>query len=147
MLRIQQLKFPVIHTPEDLKAKMIKILRIRPEDLIRYEIIRKSLDARGGELKYVYLVDVEVKREPSVLKHCPKQVSKAVRTWYRFLLTERIRLTDVGDYRSWTCGIVLRTDVGKKWLCPRYSGTGRTGGRSCQNGGDFLAYREIESHL
>ena len=60
MLRIQQLKLPVIHTPEDLKAKMIKILRIRPEDLIRYEIIRKSLDARGGELKYVYLVDVEV---------------------------------------------------------------------------------------
>ena len=84
MLRIQQLKLPVIHTPEDLKAKMIKILRIRPEDLIRYEIIRKSLDARGGELKYVYLVDVEVKREPSVLKHCPKQVSKAVRTWYQF---------------------------------------------------------------
>ena len=39
---------------------------------------------RGGELKYVYLVDVEVKREPSVLKHCPKQVSKAVRTWYQF---------------------------------------------------------------
>ena len=25
--------------------------------MIRYEIIRKSLDARGGELKYVYLVD------------------------------------------------------------------------------------------
>lgn len=68
MLRIQQLKLPVIHTPEDLKAKMIKILRIRPEDLIRYEIIRKSLDARGGELKYVYLVDVEVKRELSVLQ-------------------------------------------------------------------------------
>ena len=84
MLRIQQLKLPVIHTPEDLKTKMIKILRIRPEDLIRYEIIRKSLDARGGELKYVYLVDVEVKRESSVLKHCPKQVSKVVRTWYQF---------------------------------------------------------------
>ena len=33
------------------------------------------------------------------------------------------------------------------WLCPRYSGTGRTGGRTCQNGGNFLAYREIESHL
>ena len=84
MLRIQQLKLPVVHTPEDLKAKMIKTLRIRPEDLIRYEVIRKSLDARGGELKYVYLVDVEVKRESSVLKHCPKQVSKAVRTWYQF---------------------------------------------------------------
>ena len=53
MLRIQQLKLPVVHTPEALKAKIIKTLRIRPEDLIRYEIMRKSLDARGGELKYV----------------------------------------------------------------------------------------------
>lgn len=49
MLRIQQLKMPVVHTPEDLKAKIIKTLRIRSEDLIRYEIMRKSLDARGGE--------------------------------------------------------------------------------------------------
>lgn len=84
MLRIQQLKLPVQHTTKQLHDKIIKTLRIRPDELIRYEIIRQSLDARGGELKYVYMVDAEVKREPTVLKKCPGQVTKAVRTWYQF---------------------------------------------------------------
>lgn len=84
MLRIQQLKLPVQHTSKQLYDKIIKTLRIRPDELIRYEIVRQSLDARGGELKYVYMVDVEVKREPTVLKKCPRQVTKAARTWYQF---------------------------------------------------------------
>lgn len=84
MLRLQQLKMPVQHTEQELRGKIIKTLRIHPEELIRYEIVKQSLDARGGELKYVYLVDAEVKREPTILKKCPKQVSKAVRTWYQF---------------------------------------------------------------
>lgn len=92
MLRIQQLKLPVAHTADDLKAKIIKVLRIRPEELIRYEIVKKSLDARGGSLQFVYLVDAEVKREAAVLKHAPKQVSKAVRNRYEFpkLGTEKL---------------------------------------------------------
>ena len=84
MLRIQQLKLPVQHSKKDLHDKIIKTLKIRPDELIRYEIVKQSLDARGGELKYVYIVDVEVKREPTVLKKCPKQVTKAVQAWYQF---------------------------------------------------------------
>lgn len=84
MLRIQQLKLPVQHSPHALRDKIIKTLRIGPEELIRYEIVKQSLDARGKELTYVYMVDAEVKREPTVLKRCPKQVSKAVRTFYQF---------------------------------------------------------------
>ncbi|MBR5509378.1 MAG: FAD-dependent oxidoreductase [Lachnospiraceae bacterium] len=84
MLRIQQLKLPVQHSKKELHDKIIKTLKIRPEELIRYEIVKQSLDARGGELKYVYIVDAEVKKEPSVLKKSPKQVVKAVRIWYHF---------------------------------------------------------------
>jgi uncharacterized protein len=84
MLRIRQLKLPVEHSRRDLEQKIIKTLRIRPEELIRYELIRRSLDARGGELKYVYMIDAEVKREPTVLKHCNGHAEKAVRTWYQF---------------------------------------------------------------
>lgn len=93
MLRIQQLKLPVRHTQKQLHDKIIKNLRIRPDELIRYEIVKQSLDARGGELKYVYIIDAEVKREPSVLKKCPRQVTKAVRTRYQFPRsgTERLR--------------------------------------------------------
>jgi hypothetical protein len=84
MLRIQQLKLPVQHTQKQLKDKVVKTLHIHPDELIRYEIIKQSLDARGDELKYVYIIDAEVKREPTVLKKCPKQVTKAVRAWYQF---------------------------------------------------------------
>lgn len=84
MLRIQQLKLPVQHTETELHSKIIKTLRISPAELVRYEIVKQSLDARGGELRYVYMIDAEVKREPAVLKKCPKQVTKAVRVRYRF---------------------------------------------------------------
>ncbi len=84
MLRIQQLKIKAEHTEKELRNKIIKTLKIHPEDLIRYEIMRRSLDARGTELKYVYLIDAEVKREEAVLKRCPRQVSRAVRVEYCF---------------------------------------------------------------
>ena len=67
MLRIRQLKLPVEHSRRDLEQKIIKTLRIRPEELIRYELIRRSLDARGGELKYVYMIDAGVKPEASTV--------------------------------------------------------------------------------
>ena len=84
MLRIQQLKLPVQHTESELYNKIIKALKIRSGDLIRYEIVRQSLDARGGELKYVYMIDAEVKKESAVLKKCPGQISRADRIRYHF---------------------------------------------------------------
>ncbi|MCD8363143.1 MAG: NAD(P)-binding protein [Lachnospiraceae bacterium] len=84
MLTIRDLKLPVTHTPEELKEKIIKTLRIHPEELIHYELIRRSLDARGGKLKYVYLIDAEVKREKTVLRRAPAQVKRAERVHYQF---------------------------------------------------------------
>ena len=84
MLRIQQLKVPVQHTGQELEDKMIKTLRIRPGDLLRYEIIKRSLDARRKKLEYVYVIDVEVKKEQAVLKRCPAQISRAARVRYEF---------------------------------------------------------------
>lgn len=84
MLRIRQIKLPVEHTEEELAARIIKILRIQKEELLRYKIIKKSLDARERELKYVYVADVEVRREAAVLKRCPKQAEKTPCVSYRF---------------------------------------------------------------
>ena len=50
-VRIQQLKLPVTHTEQELRDRIIRTLRIRPEELIRYEIVRRSLDARKEELR------------------------------------------------------------------------------------------------
>lgn len=84
MLRIQQLKIPVKHTEQELKDKIIKALRIRSGDLLCYEIVKRSLDARRKRLEYVYVIDAEVKKEQAVLKRCPAQISRAVRIRYEF---------------------------------------------------------------
>lgn len=93
MLRIQQLKLPVTHTEQELRERIGKKLRIRPEELIRYEIRKRSLDARGQKLCYVYQLDAEVKQEPSVLKRCRGSVEKAKRIRYRFPESGKEKLT------------------------------------------------------
>lgn len=64
MLRISQLKLHIDHSEEQLKKKLIRELRIRPEELQGFEIRRQSVDARKKpELYFVYSVDVKVKKE------------------------------------------------------------------------------------
>lgn len=68
MIRIQQLKLQVGHTKEELKQKLLKELRLSPEELLQYEICKQSIDARKKPIQYVYTVDVHVKGEERVLK-------------------------------------------------------------------------------
>ncbi len=64
MVRIQQLKLKYDHSLIDLKASLLKQLRIREDQLLDYKIVKQSLDARKKpELYYVYTVDVNVKNE------------------------------------------------------------------------------------
>ncbi len=68
MIRINQLKLPVEHKPEDLLKKAAKALRIRPEEILKLEIRRQSLDARKKpELFYSYTIDVTVNHQEQVL--------------------------------------------------------------------------------
>lgn len=62
MIRINQLKLPVEHTPEALLKKAAKTLRVAPEAIGELKIVKQSLDARKKpELYYSYTVDVTVK--------------------------------------------------------------------------------------
>ena len=77
MLRINQLKLKVGHSEEQLKKKLVRELKIRPEELQKFEIRRQSIDARKKpELYYVYSIDVQVKKEKEVLKNNPKNVRR-----------------------------------------------------------------------
>lgn len=60
MIRISQLKLPIRHTEEDLKNAIIKALRISPQKLIGYRVVKKSIDARKNEIKYIYSVDASI---------------------------------------------------------------------------------------
>lgn len=69
MIQISQIKLRVGHSEEELRKKLIRELRIRPEELLRYSVLKQSVDARKKpELYYVYTIDVETARENQVLK-------------------------------------------------------------------------------
>lgn len=84
MLRINQIKLPYQHTEEQLKHQIAKSLRISDDEILNFYIKRKSMDARKKpELYYVYSVDVKVRGEKSVLKHCRnKNVSIATAKYF-----------------------------------------------------------------
>lgn len=69
MLRINQIKMGLSHNNDDLRKKVLKILKISPDKLLDFQIIRKSIDARDkSSIKYIYTVDVSVKDEKSTLQ-------------------------------------------------------------------------------
>ena len=74
MIRISQLKLDIHHTEADLRAKLLRLLRIREDELISYTRKKQSLDARKKpQLFYVYTIDVKVKNENGIKKHFRKQ--------------------------------------------------------------------------
>lgn len=61
MIRIQQLRLPCGQGAEALQKKAERLLRLRPEQIRRLVIRRRSIDARKKpEIFYSYVVDVEV---------------------------------------------------------------------------------------
>ncbi|MGB8453754.1 MAG: NAD(P)/FAD-dependent oxidoreductase [Anaerocolumna sp.] len=74
MLQITQLKLSINHTPEDLKRQIAKQLKVSEQEIFKYSIIKKSIDARKKkDIVYVYSVEVEISEEKRVMKriHSP----------------------------------------------------------------------------
>ena len=69
MIRITELRLPIDHAPEALEAAILKRLKIPPQDLIQFEIFKRSYDARKNVvLSFIYTVDLSTKNEESLLK-------------------------------------------------------------------------------
>lgn len=69
MLRINQLKMPLKHSKEEIVQKLLKLLNLPKEQLISYDIVRCSLDARkADDIHYTYSVDFVLKEEAQFLK-------------------------------------------------------------------------------
>ncbi len=61
MLRITEIKLPLDHPPEQIKAAILQKLQIAPERLLSYSVFKRSYDARKrDDIVLVYIVDVEV---------------------------------------------------------------------------------------
>ncbi len=87
MIRITQLKLPAEHSPEDLKKKAAKALRISPDSIRSVHIRKQSLDARKKpELFYSYTIDVETSASEQTLVQKAKkpEISIARENRYQF---------------------------------------------------------------
>lgn len=100
MLRINQLKLPVGHTRQELERKVLKLLRVSQTPEIK--IVRRSVDARKKpELYFNYILDIRIKNEKEVYRHCDKkQVLLQQEKEYQF---------PVSDYRGPVRPVIIGT--------------------------------------
>lgn len=64
MIRINQLKLNINHDEKELYAAAAKAMRIKPQEILKLSVIKRSLDARKKEeIRYIYSVDVELGQE------------------------------------------------------------------------------------
>ncbi|HEX4027361.1 MAG TPA: NAD(P)/FAD-dependent oxidoreductase [Rhizomicrobium sp.] len=64
MLRLTDIKLPLGHAPEALKAAILKKLKLPAEALLDWHVFRRAHDARNrNAISYIYTVDVTLKDE------------------------------------------------------------------------------------
>ncbi len=69
MIKIEGIALPVGAGEDELRRKAADLLRVRGDEIRNMEILKRSLDARKKpDLKYVYSLSCEVRKENSVLR-------------------------------------------------------------------------------
>ena len=69
MLRLTELKLPLDHSSEALRAAILQRLELADDALVGFSIFKRSYDARKKHaLLLIYAVDVEVRNEAALLK-------------------------------------------------------------------------------
>ena len=69
MLRLSELRLPLDHAADALPAAIARRLGIPPADLLNFTVFKRSYDARkAASLSFIYIIDLEVKKEAALLK-------------------------------------------------------------------------------
>jgi uncharacterized protein len=88
MLRITELRLPLDHAEDALRAAVVKRLGIADADLLSFTVFRRAYDARKkSAILLIYTVDCEVRDEAAVLAAHPgdPHLKPAPDTRYRFV--------------------------------------------------------------
>jgi uncharacterized FAD-dependent dehydrogenase len=88
MLRLTELKLPLGHDEEALRAALMKRLAIRPDDLVNFTVFRRGVDARKpAAIVFIYTLDVALKNEAAALRRLARDrnVTPAPDMDYRFV--------------------------------------------------------------
>ncbi len=85
LLRILELKIKVEDDKVNLGAEICKLLKIKPQDLITYNVVRRSIDARKKQqIFFSYMLDVELVNEDKVLKRAGNNLINTPKEKYIF---------------------------------------------------------------
>ncbi len=99
MLRLTEIKLPLDHTDDQLRAAIVERLGIADNDLLRFTVYRRAVDARKrSAIHLIYTLDINVcavADESAFLKkhNKNKYLSKSPDTGYRFVARAPERLT------------------------------------------------------
>ncbi len=126
MLRLTELRLPIDHDAEALRAAIVARLRLRAAELLSFAVFRRGADARRrSAIVFTYTVDCEVADEAAVLARCAgdPQVRPAPDLRYRpighapvdFYASARPRPVVVG---FGPCGIFAALILAKMGLRP-----------------------------
>ncbi|MDB5371183.1 MAG: hypothetical protein JWP20_2741 [Roseomonas sp.] len=88
MLRLTELKLPLDHTSEDLRAAVLARLGLEPADLLDLHVFRRGYDARKRRaIPLIYTLDLAIRDEAALLRRFAQDphVNPAPDTTYRFV--------------------------------------------------------------
>ena len=88
MLRLNELRLPLEHPEGALRRAIINRLGIPSDDLVRFHIFRRSIDARKRDaMLFVYTINVEVRNQSALLARVKgdRRISQAPDTSYKFV--------------------------------------------------------------
>ena len=88
MLRLTELRLPLDHAEDEIETALLKRLKIKPGELLRYSVFRRAADARKRQaISLIYTLDVEVRNEAALLKRFAgdRHLSIAPDLSYRFV--------------------------------------------------------------
>ena len=88
MLRLSEVKLPLEHGPEALRAAVLKRLQLAEAELLGLTVFKRSYDARRrGAIELIYALDIEVADEAALLKRFEndRHLGPSPDTSYRFV--------------------------------------------------------------
>ena len=110
MLRLNEVKLPLNHTQDDLRAAVIARLEIASEALVRFTIFRRAVDARKrSAIHLIYTLDVEVADEAAlrcepINNNKNKYLQNTPDTSYRFVARAPLSATRSSKQRPVVIG-------------------------------------------
>lgn len=67
MIRISEIKLGLDHTPEELTNAVAEKINLKPSEILKLIIFKRSYDARRSAMCLIYIVDVEIKNQDRIL--------------------------------------------------------------------------------